>query len=146
MALLDAGVERLEVFDQSPTKAQALKTRLTRDDDFGKIHLLADLPALYANPPDGIVNATPMGMTNYPGVAVEIESLPPRVWVSDIVYFPIQTELLRRARQHGCRVMNGSAMAVGQAVEAFRLFTGQQPDAARMAQSFADMLASSSSD
>ena len=48
------------------------------------------------------------------------------------MYFPLETELLRAARQLGCRTLDGAGMAVSQAAEAFRLFTGLQADAARM--------------
>ena len=44
----------------------------------------------------------------------------------------MQTELLRAAKRAGCRVMDGGHMNVGQAVGAFRLFTGNEPDAERM--------------
>ena len=63
----------------------------------------------------------------------------PRLWVADIVYFPLETELLRAARACGCRTMSGGGMAVFQAVGAFRLFTGIEPDAERMALHFASM-------
>ena len=61
------------------------------------------------------------------------------LWVADIVYFPLETELLRVARARGCRTLDGGGMAVLQAVEAFRLFTGIMPDAERMLRHFAAM-------
>ena len=63
------------------------------------------------------------------------------MWVSEIVYFPLETELLKAARARGCRTMDGGAMAVGQAVGAFELFTGQQADPARMERHFRSLLA-----
>jgi quinate/shikimate dehydrogenase (NAD+) len=59
--------------------------------------------------------------------------------VSEIVYFPLETELLRVAKARGCRTLNGGGMAVFQAVEAFRLFTGLTPDPERMLRHFASM-------
>ena len=47
--------------------------------------------------------------------------------MADIIYFPAETELLARARARGCRTLSGAGMAVFQAVEAFRLFTGLVP-------------------
>lgn len=61
------------------------------------------------------------------------------LWVADIVYFPLETELLRAARAIGCRTMAGGTMAVFQAVGAFRLFTEIEPDADRMFRHFASM-------
>ena len=63
--------------------------------------------------------------------------LHPRLWVAEIIYFPLETELLRAARALGCRTLDGSYMAVFQAVKAFELFSGRQADAARMQAHFA---------
>ncbi len=67
--------------------------------------------------------------------------LRPDLWVSEIVYFPIETALLKAARGLGCRTVDGGHMAVGQAVGAFRLFTGREPDPARMDAHFRRLLA-----
>jgi shikimate dehydrogenase len=78
-------------------------------------------------------------MVKHPGLPLPAELLRPALWVAEIVYFPLETELLREARRLGCRTMNGSGMAVFQAVEAFRLFTGIAPDAERMQRHFESM-------
>ncbi len=78
-------------------------------------------------------------MVGYPGMPVPREWLRPDLWVADVVYFPLETELLRTARAVGCRTMDGGTMAVFQAVGAFRLFTGIEPDADRMIRHFASM-------
>jgi len=61
--------------------------------------------------------------------------------VSEVVYFPIDTALLKAARAKGCHTVDGGGMAVGQAVGAFRLFTGREPDAARIDAHFRRLLA-----
>ncbi|MGL4280223.1 MAG: shikimate dehydrogenase, partial [Albidovulum sp.] len=58
--------------------------------------------------------------------------LRPDLWVADIIYFPLETALLAKARALGCRTMGGGGMVVFQAAEAMRLFTGVTPDSARM--------------
>jgi shikimate 5-dehydrogenase len=88
---------------------------------------------------DRLVNATPVGMVGHPGMPVPRDWLRPGLWVADVVYFPLETELLRTARAIGCRTMDGGMMAVFQAVGAFRLFTGIEPDADRMIRHFASM-------
>ena len=75
-------------------------------------------------------------MAKYPGLPFAPELLWPRHWVAEIVYFPAETELLRRARALGCRTMSGIGMAIGQAAKAFELFTGHRPDRAAMAGHF----------
>ena len=87
----------------------------------------------------GLLHATPTGMAKYPGLPLPAELLDPRLWVAEIVYFPLETELLSVARKRGCRVLNGGGMAVFQAVEAFRLFTDIKPDAERMLRHFMDL-------
>lgn len=85
----------------------------------------------------GIVNATPVGMEKLPGVPFDPALLKPHQWVADIIYFPRETELIKAARALGCRVLPGGGMAVYQAVRAFRLFSGTEPDAGEMAKTFA---------
>ena len=69
------------------------------------------------------------------------ELLHPGLWISEIVYFPLETALLTAARERGCRVADGGGMAVGQAVGAFELFTGRSADSARMDAHFRRLVA-----
>ncbi|HEY6508615.1 MAG TPA: hypothetical protein VIY56_11425, partial [Vicinamibacterales bacterium] len=85
---------------------------------------------------DGLVHATPTGMAAHPGMPIEAALLRPDLWVAEVVYFPLETDLLRAARQVGCRTVDGGGMALYQAVEAFRLFTGLEPDVERMRDAF----------
>src|SRR3546814_16938722 len=85
---------------------------------------------------DVIVNTTPVGMTKYPGLPFAVELLQPRHWVAEVVYFPAETELLRRARALGCHTLAGSGMAIAQAARAFELFTGRAADLRAMAAHF----------
>ncbi|MGI3166961.1 shikimate dehydrogenase [Pseudooceanicola sp. 200-1SW] len=134
-ALLDAGVGTLAVADMSPEQAAALVATLTDHYGPGRAEVAGDLPAACAAA-DGLVNCTPMGMDKHPGMPVAATDLRPDLWVADIVYFPLETELLRTARALGCRVLPGSGMALFQAVRAFRLFTGLEPDNDRMWEAF----------
>lgn len=81
---------------------------------------------------DGVVNATPIGMTGHPGLPIDTGVLTPRHWVGDVVYRPLDTALLIAAREVGCRVLDGSAMLVAQAAETLALLTGAEPDLDRM--------------
>ncbi len=85
---------------------------------------------------DGLIHATPTGMAKFPGLPLPAELLRPAHWVAEVVYFPLETELLRVARATGCRTLDGGGMAVFQAVGAFRHFTGVEPDAERMLRHF----------
>jgi quinate/shikimate dehydrogenase (NAD+) len=77
-----------------------------------------------------------MGMAKYPGMPLSADWIRQDQWVADIVYFPLETELLRMARAAGCRTLPGIGMAVFQAVKAFELITGIVPDADHMARHF----------
>jgi shikimate dehydrogenase len=80
----------------------------------------------------GIIHATPVGMPTSPGMPVDASLLRKDLWVSEVVYVPLETELLKAAKRAGCRVMDGGHMNVGQAVRGFKLFTGLEADPARM--------------
>jgi shikimate dehydrogenase len=139
-ALLTAGVQNLSIFDTDDLKARGLATALQSRFDRAHVAPVASPDAAIALV-DGLVNTTPVGMTKLPGVPLRPELLRPDLWVADVIYFPHETELLRSARALGCRTMNGGGMAVFQAVEAFRLFTGRLADAERMQVHFAEMCA-----
>jgi shikimate dehydrogenase len=87
------------------------------------------------------VNATPVGMAGHPGLSVPADLVHPELWVSDVVYFPLETELVSLARDRGCRVLSGGGMAVQQAVDAFEHFTGRPADGARMSRHFEELTA-----
>jgi shikimate dehydrogenase len=86
---------------------------------------------------DGLIHATPVGMAAHPGLPLPAERLRRDLWVAEVVYRPLETELLQRARELGCRTLDGGGMAVYQAVRAFELFSGRAPDADRMTRAFA---------
>ncbi|MCF6473831.1 shikimate dehydrogenase, partial [Nonomuraea sp. MG754425] len=90
---------------------------------------------------EGLVHATPTGRAHHPGLPLPAELLHPGLWVADIVYRPLETELLKQARAIGCRTLDGTGMVVFQAVHAFRLFTGKEPDAERMFAHLTDLIA-----
>ena len=137
-AALTLGARKLAIFDLDTARAQKLAADLCARFGAGRAVAGSDLAAAMATT-DGLIHATPTGMVKHPGLPLPAELLRPALWVAEIVYFPLETELLREARRLGCRTMNGSGMAVFQAVEAFRLFTGIAPDAERMQRHFASM-------
>ena len=137
-ALLSLGAGFVQIVDTKTTRAELLAQRLCTHCGPGRAEACDDvaraLPAA-----DGLVNATPIGMASHPGMPLSPDMLGPHLWVADIVYFPLETPLLREARARGCRTMGGGEMAVFQAVGSFRLFSGREPSPERMLRSFADM-------
>jgi shikimate dehydrogenase len=137
-AAMKLGVGHLTVIDTDRSKAEQVAADLCQRFGSGRAEPGRDLAAALA-PADGVVNTTPVGMAKIPGTPVPPELLRPELWVAEIIYFPLETELLRQARALGCRTLDGGGMAVFQAVEAFRLITGITPDAERMLRHFASM-------
>ncbi|OKX79731.1 quinate/shikimate dehydrogenase (NAD+) [Corynebacterium glutamicum] len=136
-ALVTHGVQKLQVADLDTSRAQALadviNNAVGREAVVGvDARGIEDVIAAA----DGVVNATPMGMLAHPGTAFDVSCLTKDHWVGDVVYMPIETELLKAARALGCETLDGTRMAIHQAVDAFRLFTGLEPDVSRMRETF----------
>ncbi|SFE39109.1 shikimate dehydrogenase [Streptomyces mirabilis] len=132
-AVLTLGAGHVTVVDAMPDRAADLAAGLNRH--FGAGRAAAATPdALGAllGRADGVVHATPTGMAAHPGLPFPAGLLHPGLWVAEVVYRPLETELLRTARAVGCAALDGGGMAVFQAADAFRLFTGREPDAVRM--------------
>ncbi len=130
-ATLDLGTPHVEIFDLDTDRATALVDRMAGLYGPERVSVGTDLAASLARA-EGVVNATPVGMASHPGSSIPAELLRPDLWVSEIVYFPLDTQLLIAARRAGCQTVDGAGMAAEQAVRAFELFTGVAPDAARM--------------
>ncbi len=128
-AVLRLGARHLSIVDAQPARA----AQLARDVNalYGQRAEAADIHAAMAQA-TGLIHATPTGMDKLPGLPLDVHLLHPAMWVSEVVYFPLDTALLKAARAIGCSVSDGGGMAVGQAVGAFELFTGVAPDASRM--------------
>jgi shikimate dehydrogenase len=139
-AALAMGAQTIGIFDADPARADALAAALSARFGPGRATAPRDLAAAMAGA-DGLIHATPTGMAKHPGLPLPAGLLRPAHWVSEIVYFPLQTALLQAAGERGCRTMTGGGMAVFQAVKAFELFTGVIPDAQRMQQHFAALQA-----
>lgn len=140
-AMLKMGAGHITVVDLDSARAARLAARCNSLFGDGRVSVSSDLKASLADA-DGLIHATPTGMHGHPGSAVPCTLLRSYLWVADVVYFPLETELLRGARAAGCPTLDGSGMAVHQAAEAFHLFSGREPDAGRMRRHFVSMVQS----
>jgi shikimate dehydrogenase len=138
-AAFQLGVQRLAIFDLDAQRARQLAARCNERLTPGFATPVTELGAVLAVA-DGLMQATPIGMFGHPGLPVSAELLQPRLWVSEVIYTPLETALLRNAKALGCRLLNGTGMTVFQAVKAFSLFTGLQADPERMLRHFAKLL------
>ncbi|MBW9205876.1 shikimate dehydrogenase [Mumia sp. zg.B17] len=146
-ALSDLGAITLHVVDPDLARADGLRASLTaagsgldvRTSDPGALESVLTTTS-------GVVNATPVGMAHHPGSPVPDTLLTPRLWVADIVYRPLTTELLRTARARGCPTLSGAGMAVNQAADTFELLTGRPAHREEMFRDFDEMVSSEVAD
>ena len=136
-ALVQLGAMTIDIVDADPGRAQQLAAHIARTSNARTQALVPSQLAEVIGLAAGVVNATPVGMEKLPGLPFDPALLRRRQWVADLIYFPRETELLREAAKLGCRTLPGGGMAIFQAVRAFRLFTGIDPDSAEMGKTFA---------
>jgi shikimate dehydrogenase len=137
-ALLSLGAQRMEIADVQHDRAEALAERLRLRFKEADV-VSAAVESLDTRGFSGVVNATPIGMAAHAGSPLASSQLRPDMWVVDVIYFPLETELLRQAQAVGCRVLNGSGMVIGQAALAFEIMTARVASQQRMARSFHQM-------
>lgn len=130
-AVLRLGAQELAIVDQDAPRAAELAARLNRHFQGDRACAVREIERAMAGA-SGLIQATPVGMAGIPGVPLAEALLRPSLWVSEIVYVPLETPLLKAAKRIGCRTADGGHMNVGQATRGFKLFTGLEPDAARM--------------
>lgn len=130
-AIMRLGAVRLAIVDRDVPRAAALAARLNGRFDGNRASASPDLRSALRGA-TGLVHATPTGTSATPGLPLPASLLRRTMWVSDVVHIPLETPLLIAARRIGCATMDGGHMNVGQALRAFELFTGLEPDTARM--------------
>ena len=134
-AALSMGAQRVGIYDIESIRATKLADKLNAHFGDCRAVAVSDIESAMAEA-EGLVHATPTGMAKHPGLPLPAQLLRKEMWVAEIVYFPMETDLLHAATEIGCRTLDGGGMAVFQAAEAFRLFTGIAANAERMLQHF----------
>jgi shikimate dehydrogenase len=123
VSLLDDGAHDIRLTNRTLERAQELacidRSRITVID-WEKRNAALDGAAL-------LVNTTSQGMVGYPPLDIALDALPKTAMVSDIVYNPLETQLLAAARKHGNIAVDGLGMLLHQAVPAFEAFYGVRP-------------------
>lgn len=122
-ALLEAGAPEVRISNRTRARADQIKS-----DFGGRVGVVdwvkAGAEIEYAHT---FVNTTSLGMTGKSALTVSLDKLNPETLVTDIVYSPLETELLKAARSKGCRVVDGLGMLIHQAVPGFQRWFGQKP-------------------
>jgi shikimate dehydrogenase len=123
-ALIEAGVGKILLLNRSRDRAEALAR------NFGRKVELHDWNQRREALAGGglLVNTTSLGMIGKPALEIDLAALPKDAVVADIVYNPLETELLAAARARGNRVVDGLGMLLYQAVPGFERWFGVRPE------------------
>jgi len=122
-SLVSEGAPAVHVVNRSKDRAEALR------HVFGNrvsVERKSDVPDLLKEV-SIVVNATSLGMKGMPHLPFPHNALRPETVVTDLVYTPIETELLRRAAIKGCKVADGLGMLLHQAAASFDAWYGIRP-------------------
>lgn len=124
VGLIDAGVGHVRVINRNRDRALALVAAL--DSRALVVGDWTDREEALAGA-DLLVNTTSLGMQGQPELELDLASLPGHALVADIVYVPLLTNLLTRARNNGNPVVDGLGMLLHQARPGFRAWFGVEP-------------------
>ena len=121
--LAERGIKCVHLANRTIARAQALADQFgasihpirweTIDDVLPRVKLL--------------VNTTSLGMHGQPALEIDVGRLPPQAVVADLVYVPLETQLLAAAKARGLKTADGLGMLLHQAVRGFELWFGQRP-------------------
>lgn len=128
-ALAQLGAKALHLFDIERTKSERLKQALAGVFPAIAVRIATSIEEA-CDGADGLINCTPLGMERIGGTAFPPGMLTRKRWAFDAVYTPDETEFIRDARGAGVEVMTGYELYFFQGVDAFRIFTGFDVDAA----------------
>jgi shikimate dehydrogenase len=122
--LIERGIQRVHLVNRTMDRARALA------DQFGPaVHSVAWEEIGEMLPQAGLlVNTTSLGMHGQPVLELDVALLPSHAIVADLVYVPLETELLKAARARGLKTADGLGMLLHQAVRGFELWFGQRPE------------------
>ena len=123
-ALDDAGVPELRIVNRTPARVETLvkdlglkRAKVLTWNQIGEALTGANL----------LVNTTTLGMKGERDLDIDLTPLPSTALVTDIVYTPLETGLLRIAREHGLKTVDGLGMLLHQAVPGFEAWFGKRP-------------------
>jgi shikimate dehydrogenase len=123
-ALRSAGVAHIHLANRTAERATTLAAELgegIHPVDWDAIPVLLETTGL-------LVNTTSLGMKGGEPLLIDLSPLPSDAVVADIVYVPLETDLLRQASRRGLRCVDGLGMLLHQAVPGFERWFGRRPE------------------
>lgn len=124
VALIQAGVPEIILTNRTRARAEQLQ------QEFGDSITVVDWVQAGNVVEDAelVVNTTSLGMVGQSELRVPLDGLQPGALVTDLVYTPLRTRLLREAEEAGCITVDGLGMLLHQAVPGFESWFGKRPD------------------
>lgn len=123
-SLLEVGVPEIRLSNRTRMRSDVLRS------EFGTKVVVCEWVNA-ADMLDGVatlVNTTSLGMVGQPELKLSLDRLNPKAVVTDIVYTPLRTGLLKRAAEMGCQTVDGLGMLLHQAAPGFERWFGRRPD------------------
>lgn len=111
--------------NEKKVKNELIRGGWKKISEKARVVLLKDVSS-HLHDADILINTTPVGMMGIGTLDIDLDKLPAHALVSDIVYTPLETEFLRRAKRQGLKTVSGLSMLVFQGAEAFELWTGKK--------------------
>jgi shikimate dehydrogenase len=139
-----AGAAKITLVNRSPERGAGTKVLLDTSLEVPTELILWRGDYVVPADTDFLINATSVGL--YPDVdarlGLDFDSITAKTLVSDVVFNPPETHLIREAKRRGCETLDGLEMLVGQGAIGVEYWTGQSPDAGVMRRSLEEVFAS----
>ncbi|WP_371055879.1 shikimate dehydrogenase [Rhodosalinus sp. K401] len=123
-SLLDAGAPEIILTNRTRARAETIRqdfgTRIRVEDWVQAGNVIEEAAT--------VVNTTSLGMEGQPELRVPLDGLRPDAVVTDLVYTPLQTRLLKVAAEMGCVTVDGLGMLIHQAIPGFERWFGERPE------------------
>ncbi len=126
VGLQEFGFQEIRIVNRSPSRAEAMIKSIGGETKFQIVSFEERQKALKGA--SLLVNTTSLGMTGHDPLEIDLSALPQGAWVTDAVYAPLETGLLKQARQKGFFAVDGLGMLLHQAREGFSLWFGKDPE------------------
>lgn len=125
-----SGASKITLVNRSPERGAATQALLDDQLEVETERVAWDAPYAIPEDTDFLINATSVGL--YPDVDARLhlkyDTLQASTFVSDVVFNPPETHLIRQAKEKGCETLDGLEMLVGQGVIGVDYWTGSSPD------------------
>jgi shikimate dehydrogenase len=126
VALQDMGLQEICIVNRTKDKAERCAIDMNKNRKIEVFEWTQTAKAFEGA--DLLINTTPLGMTGMPPLEIDYTGLPCEAWVTDIVYTPLATAFLKKAREQGYMTIDGLGMLLHQARPGFEAWFGKKAE------------------